>query len=58
MKLRIGDKLEFVFKWTGIKWLVNKVVVDWLGYESCGCEDRRDALNNFKFKRDDQRTIL
>ena len=37
MKLRIGDRLEFIFKWTGIKWLVNKIVVDWLGYESCGC---------------------
>jgi hypothetical protein len=51
MNLKIGDKLEFIFKWTGIKWLVNKVVVDWLGYESCGCEERRDALNNFKINR-------
>ena len=40
MNLRIGDKLEFIFKWTGIKWLVNKIVVDWLGYESCGCEEK------------------
>ena len=30
MNLRLGDKLEFIFKWTGIKWLVNKIVVDWL----------------------------
>ena len=53
MKLRIGDRLEFIFKWTGIKWLVNKIVVDWLGYESCGCEERRDALNNFKIDRNE-----
>jgi len=43
MNLKLGDKLEFIFKWTGIKWLVNKIVIDWLGYES--------ALNNFKIDR-------
>ena len=53
MKLRIGDRLEFIFKWTGIKWLVNKIVLDRLGYESCGCEERRDALNNFKINRNE-----
>tara|TARA_R110001592_G_scaffold300208_1_gene571335 strand:+ start:326 stop:481 length:156 start_codon:yes stop_codon:yes gene_type:complete len=49
--MKIGDKLAFIFKWTGIKWIVNKIVVDWLGYESCGCEDRQKALNEFTINR-------
>ena len=24
MGLKLGDKLAFVFKWTGVKWLVKK----------------------------------
>tara|TARA_R110000744_G_scaffold339954_5_gene445109 strand:- start:139 stop:300 length:162 start_codon:yes stop_codon:yes gene_type:complete len=51
MDLKLGDKLAFVFKWTGVKWLVKKIVIDILGYESCGCEDRQEALNNFKIDR-------
>jgi len=51
MNLNIGDKLAFVFKWTGIKWLVEKITIDFLGYESCGCDKRQKALNNFKIKR-------
>jgi len=44
--MRIGDLLEVIFKYTGIRWLVKKIVIDWLGYESCGCEERKDVLNN------------
>lgn len=58
MNLKLGDKLEFVFKWTGIKWLVNKIVVDWLGYESCGCEERKNSLNDFKFNRNEQTRLF
>tara|TARA_R100000935_G_scaffold194_2_gene511 strand:- start:1371 stop:1529 length:159 start_codon:yes stop_codon:yes gene_type:complete len=51
MNLKLGDKLAFVFKWTGIKWLTNVIVVELLGYNSCGCEERQESLNNFTIKR-------
>jgi len=47
----IGDKLELIFRYIGIKWLVEKIMIDWLGYESCGCEDRKKALNEIKIFR-------
>lgn len=40
----IGDALAFIFKITGIKWLVKKINPD------CGCDKRQEALN-IKFKR-------
>ena len=43
--MKFGDFLEYIFKKTGIKWLVEKIVIDLLGYESCGCDKRRDKLN-------------
>lgn len=49
--MKLGDKLAFIFKWTGIKWLVNKIMIDWLGYKTCGCEGRQKALNEFKINR-------
>lgn len=49
--MRLGTFLERIFKATGIKWLVEKIVVDFLGYESCGCERRRDKLNELTIKR-------
>lgn len=53
MGLKLGDKLAFIFKWTGVKWLTNKIIVDWLGYESCGCDERQESLNNFKINRNE-----
>jgi len=41
----LGDKLEWLFTVTGIKWLVKKI------NPNCKCDSRRDKLNNFKFKR-------
>ena len=38
-EIRLGDKLECLFKWTGIKFLVHKI------YPNCGCEFRKDWLN-------------
>ena len=58
MGLKLGDKLAFIFKWTGVKWLTNKIVVDWLGYESCGCEERQESLNNFKINRNEQKRLF
>jgi len=49
--MKIGTFLERVFKATGIKWLVEKIVVDLLGFETCGCEERRDKLDNLTIKR-------
>ena len=49
--MRLGDMVYYITKYTGIKWLVHLVVVRWLGYESCGCEKRRDDWNNIKISR-------
>jgi hypothetical protein len=48
--MRLGDLLETIFKYTGIKWLVEKVT-GLIGIEDCGCEDRKEALNNIKINR-------
>jgi len=49
--MKLGDKLEVLFRYTGVKWLTHLIMIDWLGYESCGCEDRKQALNNIQIKR-------
>jgi len=49
--MKIGDLIYYISKYTGIKWLVEKVVIDLLGYKSCGCDARRKKLNKFKFNR-------
>jgi|TARA_Y100000389_G_scaffold147165_1_gene146031 hypothetical protein len=48
MKLRLGDRLEWLFRVTGVKWLVNLIVIDLLGYESCGCKERQVKLNEIE----------
>lgn len=48
--MRLGDLLETIFKYTGIKWLV-ETISDLLGIEDCGCEDRKKALNKLKINR-------
>ena len=42
--MRLGDKLEWLFKVTGIQWLVKKI------YPNCNCDKRRDKMNEFEFK--------
>jgi hypothetical protein len=46
--MRIGTALEKIFKYTGIKWLVKKI---W--GENCGCEERRDKLDNLTIRRNE-----
>lgn len=46
--MKLGDLLEVIFRKTGVKWLVNKILVDWLGYESCGCEERQAKMNEWQ----------
>lgn len=53
MSIKIGTILETIFKYTGVKWLVKKIVINWLGFETCGCENRRDKLDNLTFRRND-----
>ena len=50
----LGDLLEKIFIKTGIKWLVKKIVIDFLGYSTCKCEKRKLILNNYhkNFKND------
>ena len=43
--MKLGDNLEWIFKITGIKWLVKKI------NPNCNCDKRKDILNEFKFKR-------
>jgi hypothetical protein len=43
--LKLGDKLEWLFRKTGIK-----AIVKWIN-PNCNCDSRQEKLNNFKFKR-------
>ena len=49
--MKLGDKLEQIFERTGIKKAVKYVVEDVLGYDDCGCEARKEKLNNIKLHR-------
>jgi hypothetical protein len=49
--MKLGDLVEKIFKVTGIKWLHDKIWFDILKKEYCGCNDRREKLNNLKIKR-------
>jgi|TARA_R110002126_G_scaffold51345_2_gene140476 hypothetical protein len=55
--MNLGDILETIFKKTGIKWLVEKIVIDILGYKSCGCERRKKVLNDIRIFRTEQDEI-
>lgn len=47
--MRLGDILEVIFKYTGIKWIVKKI---W--GEDCGCNERKEVLNNLFINRKDE----
>mgnify|MGYP003142797974 CR=1 FL=1 len=42
----LGDKVEKVFKKTGID-----KIAKWALGEDCGCDERKENLNNIKIKR-------
>lgn len=44
--MRLGNILETIFKYTGIKWIVKKI---W--GEGCGCDERKEKLNNLFIDR-------
>lgn len=50
--MRLGDLVEKIFIYTGIKRLHNWIWFDIFKYESCGCNDRKEKLNNLKIRRD------
>jgi hypothetical protein len=45
MELKLGDKLEWLFRNTGIKWVVKKI------NPNCNCDERQSKMNEFQFKR-------
>lgn len=46
----LGDIIELITTYTGIKWLVKKTSKAF-GIEDCGCERRKDKLNQMKIDR-------
>jgi len=44
--MKLGTKLEKIFRLTGIAWIVKK-----LWGEGCGCEERKQKLDNIKVFR-------
>ena len=43
-ELKWGDRLEFIFRITGIKWVVKKI------NPNCNCDIRQQRLNDFEIK--------
>jgi len=39
--MKLGNLIELITTYTGIKWLVKKI---W--GEDCGCEDRKNKMND------------
>jgi hypothetical protein len=39
--MKLGDLIEKITTYTGIKWIVKKIWED-----KCGCEDRKNKLND------------
>ena len=52
-RIKLGNLIELIIKVLTLgqgkrisNWIANK-----LGYEDCGCDDRKKSLNNIKIKR-------
>lgn len=44
--MKLGTKLERIFKALGIAWVVKRI---W--GEDCGCQERKEKIDNFKISR-------
>ena len=44
--MKLGNIIETITTFTGIIWIVKKI---WK--EDCGCDERKENLNNIKIKR-------
>ena len=42
-KMKLGNLIELITRYTGIKWLVKKIWGD-----ACRCDERRDTLNDIE----------
>ena len=42
-KMKLGNLIELITTYTGIKWLVKKIWGD-----DCKCDERRDTLNDIE----------
>ena len=47
--MKIGNLIARITKFLYIDRFVKWLVEDFLGYESCGCEERQNKLNELKF---------
>ena len=41
--MRLGDLIELITTYTGIKWIVKKIFG-----EDCGCDQRQEKLNDIE----------
>jgi hypothetical protein len=41
--MKLGNLVEIITKFTGIKWLVKRIFG-----KDCGCEERKDKLNDIE----------
>lgn len=48
----LGDLVEIITKYTGIKWLVKKI---W--GEDCGCDERKEQWNKIKINRNGTKNV-
>jgi hypothetical protein len=48
--MRLGDLIEKITTYTGIKWLTKKIFG-----EDCGCDERKDKLNKITISRNGTR---
>ena len=44
--MKLGDLIELITTYTGIKWLVKKISK--LTGKDCGCDDRKNKLNDIE----------
>jgi len=53
--MKLGDLIELITTYTGIKWLVKKIskAIN----KDCGCDKRKEKLNNIKIDRNGIRKI-
>lgn len=49
MKIKIGDVVYYITKYTGIHWMT-KTISNWIGID-CGCDQRREKWNQIKINR-------
>lgn len=51
--MKLGNLVEKITIYTGIKWLVKKIT-KFYGIEDCGCDRRKEQWNEIEIKRLDK----